>query len=190
MSADSGYDELASARNDSRSLPRAQVTATSAHGTKGGTDRVRPAKVAKAAAASAAPTPTPTPPPKAGAWGDDLSYQQWDMHSIFVPRTHAHNIKGKGVKVSAAALSQAVRTAAPGRCMVGILIIFILLSGNVAVWGTIVRLHGAVPSNASLQIGSCCNDAECGKATLVALHPGAASAECLHLPHRLSRSGS
>ena len=78
------------------------MTPTSAHGTKGGTDRVRPDKVAKAAAAAAAPTPTPAP--KASAWGDDLSYQQWDMHSIFVPRTHAHNIKGKGVKVRLPAL--------------------------------------------------------------------------------------
>ena len=76
------------------------MTPTSAHGTKGGTDRVRPDKVAKAAAATPAPAGAAGPrPPKAGAWGDDLSYQQWDMHSIFVPRTHAHNIKGKGVKV-------------------------------------------------------------------------------------------
>ena len=78
------------------------MTPTSAHGTKGGTDRVRPDKVAKAAAATPAPAGAAGPrPPKAGAWGDDLSYQQWDMHSIFVPRTHAHNIKGKGVKVRA-----------------------------------------------------------------------------------------
>ncbi len=87
-------------------LTRGQVTPTSAHGTKGGTDRVRPDKVAKATVATPAPAGASGPrPPKAGAWGDDLSYQQWDMHSIFVPRTHAHNIKGKGVKVRASGVA-------------------------------------------------------------------------------------
>ena len=81
-----------------------QVTPTSAHGTKGGTDRVRPAKVAKAAKAAAAGAPPP-PGTKASGWGDDLSYQQWDMHQISVPRAYEHNYRGQGIKVRAVSLA-------------------------------------------------------------------------------------
>jgi hypothetical protein len=85
-------------------LDAAQVAATSAHGIKGGTDRIRPKKVTRPAAAARAATATPATssgrPVPSGNWGDDLSYQQWDMRQINVPRAYAHNIRGAGVKVT------------------------------------------------------------------------------------------
>ena len=80
------------------------MAATSAHGIKGGTDRIRPKKVTRPAMAARATTAAPAAssgprPVPSGSWGDDLSYQQWDMRQINVPRAYAHNIRGAGVKV-------------------------------------------------------------------------------------------